>query len=70
MKSPAQKKPDDYKIIGLCIYPVLTDHRPAIFLIGGLVPYFLNPTSGLNAIFAILLILFKSNMRICKPLIV
>jgi hypothetical protein len=37
MKSPGTKKTDDYKIIGLCIYPVLTDHRPELFPIGGLV---------------------------------
>lgn len=40
MKSPSTKKPDDYKIIGLFIYPVLTDHRPVIFPIGGLVDDF------------------------------
>jgi hypothetical protein len=28
MQSPGTKKPDDYQIIGLCIYAVLTDHRP------------------------------------------
>jgi hypothetical protein len=36
---PGTKKPDDYQIIGLCIYAVLTDHRPGCWgsAIGGFV---------------------------------
>jgi hypothetical protein len=39
MQSPGTKKPDDYQIIGLCIYAVLTDHRPGCWgvAIGGFV---------------------------------
>jgi hypothetical protein len=37
MQSPGTKKPDDYQIIGLCIYAVLTDHRPVGVAIGGFV---------------------------------
>jgi hypothetical protein len=39
MQSPGTKKPDDYQIIGLCIYWVLTDHRPGCWgvAIGGFV---------------------------------
>jgi hypothetical protein len=56
---PGMKKPDDYKIIGLCIYPVLTDHRPAISY-RWISTTFLNFTSRSVTIFAILSILLET----------